>query len=35
MDDGYWKLIRKNSLKYWLEWSRFDIFEIEEIEEID
>ncbi len=32
MDEGYWKLIRKNSLNYWLEWSRFDIFEIEEID---
>jgi pyrimidine-specific ribonucleoside hydrolase len=31
MDDGYWKLIRRNALKYWLEWDRNKIFEIEEI----
>ncbi len=31
MDDGYWKLIRRNALKYWLEWDRNNIFEIEEI----
>ena len=31
MDDGYWKLIRHNALKYWLEWDRNRIFDIEEI----
>jgi pyrimidine-specific ribonucleoside hydrolase len=28
MDDGYWKLIRHNALKYWLEWDRDKIFDI-------
>jgi inosine-uridine nucleoside N-ribohydrolase/formylmethanofuran dehydrogenase subunit E len=32
MDDGYWKLIRRNALKYWLEWDRNKIFDIKEIE---
>jgi pyrimidine-specific ribonucleoside hydrolase len=31
MDDGYWKLIRHNALKYWVEWDRNRIFDIEEI----
>ena len=31
MDDGYWKLIRRNALKYWVEWDRNKIFDIEEI----
>ena len=31
MDDGYWKLIRRNALKYWLEWDRDKIFDVEEI----
>jgi inosine-uridine nucleoside N-ribohydrolase/formylmethanofuran dehydrogenase subunit E len=31
MDDGYWKLIRHNALKYWLEWDRKKIFDITEI----
>jgi inosine-uridine nucleoside N-ribohydrolase/formylmethanofuran dehydrogenase subunit E len=31
MDDGYWKLIRRNALKYWLEWDRNKIFDVEEI----
>ncbi len=31
MDDGYWKLIRHNALKYWLEWDRDKIFDIVEI----
>jgi hypothetical protein len=30
MDDGYWKLIRYNALKYWLEWDRKLIFDVEE-----
>jgi pyrimidine-specific ribonucleoside hydrolase len=30
MDDGYWKLIRYNALKYWLEWDRNKIFDIVE-----
>jgi pyrimidine-specific ribonucleoside hydrolase len=29
MDDGYWKLIRHNALKYWVEWDRNKIFDIE------
>ena len=33
MDDGYWKLIRHNALKYWVEWDRNKIFDIEEINE--
>ena len=33
MDDGYWKLIRHNALKYWLEWDRNKIFDVEEIGE--
>jgi hypothetical protein len=33
MDDGYWKLIRRNALKYWVEWDRNKIFDIEEISE--
>jgi pyrimidine-specific ribonucleoside hydrolase len=31
MDDGYWKLIRRNALKYWIEWDRNIIFDIVEI----
>jgi pyrimidine-specific ribonucleoside hydrolase len=31
MDDGYWKLIRANALKYWLDWDRNKIFDIVEI----
>ena len=31
LDDGYWKLIRHNALKYWLEWDRNKIFDIAEI----
>jgi pyrimidine-specific ribonucleoside hydrolase len=31
MDDGYWKLIRHNALKYWVGWDRNRIFDIEEI----
>jgi inosine-uridine nucleoside N-ribohydrolase/formylmethanofuran dehydrogenase subunit E len=31
MDDGYWKLIRHNALKYWVEWDRNKIFDIAEI----
>jgi pyrimidine-specific ribonucleoside hydrolase len=30
--DIYWELVRKNSIKYWLELDRNDIFIIEEIE---
>jgi inosine-uridine nucleoside N-ribohydrolase/formylmethanofuran dehydrogenase subunit E len=32
MDDGYWKLIRYNALKYWVDWDRNKIFDIEEIQ---
>ncbi len=35
MDDGYWKLIRHNALKYWLEWDRNKIFDVEEISKKD
>jgi len=31
MDDGYWKLIRRNALKYWIEWDRNKIFDIADI----
>ena len=31
MDDGYWKLIRHNALKYWLDWDRNKIFDIAEL----
>ncbi|MBN2213281.1 MAG: nucleoside hydrolase [Bacteroidales bacterium] len=27
-DDGYWKLVRRSALKYWLEWDRNNIFDI-------
>jgi pyrimidine-specific ribonucleoside hydrolase len=32
MDDGYWKLIRRNALKYWLEWDRNKIFDVVEVD---
>jgi pyrimidine-specific ribonucleoside hydrolase len=32
MDDGYWKLIRRNALKYWVEWDRNIIFDIVEFD---
>jgi inosine-uridine nucleoside N-ribohydrolase/formylmethanofuran dehydrogenase subunit E len=31
MDDGYWKLIRQNAIKYWVDWDRNKIFDIEEL----
>jgi pyrimidine-specific ribonucleoside hydrolase len=31
MDDGYWKLIRRNALKYWVDWDRNKIFDLVEI----
>ena len=31
MDDGYWKLVRRNAIKYWVEWDRNKIFDIEEV----
>jgi len=31
MDDGYWKLIRRNAINYWLNWNRNEIFDIKEI----
>lgn len=31
MDDGYWKLIRRNALNYWVEWDRNEIFEVVEL----
>jgi inosine-uridine nucleoside N-ribohydrolase/formylmethanofuran dehydrogenase subunit E len=30
LDDGYWKLVRRNALKYWVDWDRNKIFDIEE-----
>ena len=29
MDDGYWKLVRRNAIKYWVNWDRNKIFDIE------
>lgn len=29
-DEGYWKLIRQSSIRYWLEWGRTEIFNIHE-----
>ena len=31
LDDGYWKLVRRSALKYWMEWDRNVIFEVEEL----
>jgi pyrimidine-specific ribonucleoside hydrolase len=31
LDFGYWKLIRHNAIKYWLEWDRNEIFDLGEI----
>ncbi len=31
LDDGYWKLVRRNALKYWLNWDRDSVFNIEEV----
>ncbi len=31
LDDGYWKLVRHNALRYWLEWDRNRIFDVEEV----
>ncbi len=31
MDDGYWKLVRRNAIKYWLEWDRKVIFDVQVI----
>lgn len=31
MDDGYWKLVRYNAIKYWVEWDRNKIFDVEEV----
>jgi hypothetical protein len=30
-DNGYWKLLRKNASKYWLNWNRNEIFEVEKL----
>jgi len=35
LDDGYWKMIRRSALKYWLEWDRDVIFKVEEIKIIN
>ena len=29
--DIYWELVRKNSIKYWLQFDRHEIFDIEVI----
>ena len=29
LSDGYWKLVRSLSIKYWMEWNRNEIFDIE------
>jgi formylmethanofuran dehydrogenase subunit E len=34
-DDGYWKLIRHNALKYWVEWDRNKIFDIEDVTQVN
>jgi pyrimidine-specific ribonucleoside hydrolase len=31
MDDGYWKLVRRNAIRYWLEWDRNKIFTVEKV----
>jgi pyrimidine-specific ribonucleoside hydrolase len=31
LDDGYWKLIRRNAIRCWVEWDRNKIFDISEI----
>lgn len=31
MDDGYWKLVRRNAIKYWLDWDRNVIFDVTEL----
>ncbi|MCK5822702.1 MAG: nucleoside hydrolase [Bacteroidales bacterium] len=31
LTSGYWKLIRKLSIKYWLEWDRNKIFDVENV----
>lgn len=33
MDEGYWKLVRRSALRYWVEWDRNKIFNIEEIKQ--
>jgi inosine-uridine nucleoside N-ribohydrolase/formylmethanofuran dehydrogenase subunit E len=29
LDNGYWKLVRKNALEYWLNWNRNEIFDVQ------
>jgi pyrimidine-specific ribonucleoside hydrolase len=29
LDNGYWKLVRKNALNYWLNWNRNEIFDVQ------
>jgi inosine-uridine nucleoside N-ribohydrolase/formylmethanofuran dehydrogenase subunit E len=31
MDDGYWKMVRRNAIRYWLEWDRNVIFDVREM----
>jgi len=33
LDDGYWKMVRHNALRYWLKWDRNRIFDTEEIDQ--
>lgn len=30
-DEGYWHLVRRNALHYWLNWDRNEIFDIKEV----
>ncbi|MGV8138940.1 MAG: FmdE family protein [Mangrovibacterium sp.] len=30
-DEGYWHLVRRNAIKYWLDWDRSKIFDVEEM----
>lgn len=29
-DEGYWHLVRRNAIRYWLDWDRNEIFDIKE-----
>lgn len=30
-DEGYWHLVRRNAVNYWLNWNRNEIFDVEEL----
>lgn len=34
LTDGYWKVVRGLAIRYWLEWSRYNIFDIEVIQSV-